>query len=156
MSVISRMRGLRREDIRAARDVLLEDVVLDRAASLSASTPWLFATAMYIASSTAAGALMVMLSADLVQRDAVEASVSMSCQADDGDADLAHFAVRHGVVGVVADLRRQVEGDRQTGLPLARAGSGSARWIPRRVAKPAYWRMVQKRPRYMVGCTPRV
>ena len=38
----------------------------------------------------------------------------------------------------------------------ARAGSGSGGWCPRRVAKPAYWRIVQSRPRYIVGWTPRV
>ena len=38
----------------------------------------------------------------------------------------------------------------------ARAGSGSARWCRPRVEKPAYWRIVQKRPRYIVGWTPRV
>ena len=38
----------------------------------------------------------------------------------------------------------------------ARAGSGSARSSRPRVEKPAYWRIVQSRPRYIVGWTPRV
>ena len=37
-----------------------------------------------------------------------------------------------------------------------RAGSGSARWSPPRVPKPANWRIVHSRPRYMLGYTPRV
>src|SRR5690606_20593870 len=39
-------------------------------------------------------------------------------QAGDGHAHLAHFALRHHVVGVVADLGGQVEGDREARLPL--------------------------------------
>ena len=55
-------RGRGREDVRAAGDVFLEDVVLDRAAQLwPGPTPWRLAAAMYIASRIAAGALMVML-----------------------------------------------------------------------------------------------
>ena len=42
----------------------------------------------------------------------------MSSSDADRHAHLAHFALRHRVVGVVADLRRQVEGHRQAGLPL--------------------------------------
>jgi len=59
------------------------------------------------------------------------------------------------MVGIVANLRRKVEGHTQTRLailqeiliPLIRLLG---------VANPAYWRMVQKRPRYMVGWTPLV
>ena len=38
----------------------------------------------------------------------------------DGHADLADLAASEWIVGVVAGLGRQVEGDRQAGLPLAR------------------------------------
>ena len=53
----------------------------------------------------------------LVERDAVEQRAHV---ADVGDrhADLADLADGELVVGVVAGLRRQVEGDRQAGLPL--------------------------------------
>ncbi len=37
----------------------------------------------------------------------------------DRDADAAHFAARLRRVGVVADLGRQIEGDREPGGPLA-------------------------------------
>src|SRR3569832_2640980 len=36
----------------------------------------------------------------------------------DGHADLADLALRQDVVRVVAGLRRQIEGDREAGLPL--------------------------------------
>jgi len=57
-------------------------------------------------------------------------------------------------VGVVAHLRRQVEGDREPFVP-AREDSGSAGRLGAE-PKPAYWRMVQSLPRYIVGWTPRV
>ena len=45
-----------------------------------------------------------------------------------GHADLADLAARELVVGVVAGLRRQVEGDRQAGLALGQVARGTARW----------------------------
>ena len=53
----------------------------------------------------------------LVERDAVEQRVHVALVGD-RDADLADLAARELVVGVVAGLGRQVEGDRQPGLPL--------------------------------------
>ena len=53
----------------------------------------------------------------LPRRDAVEQRAHVA-EVADGDADLAHLAPRHRRVGVVAGLRRQVEGDRQAGLAL--------------------------------------
>ena len=41
----------------------------------------------------------------------------------DRDAGAADLAGGHGVVGVVAELRRQVEGDREAGLPVAEQGA---------------------------------
>ncbi len=52
-----------------------------------------------------------------VERDAVEQRVHVALVGH-GDADLADLAARQDVVGVVAGLRRQVEGDREAGLPL--------------------------------------
>ena len=54
---------------------------------------------------------------DLVQRDLPEQRLHV-VQRRDRHAHLADFAVRHGVVGVVADLRRQVERHRKPGLAL--------------------------------------
>ena len=50
----------------------------------------------------------------------------MSSRRVDGDADLAHLALASGLIGVVAHLRRQVEGDREAGLPCS-----SKYWIAR-------------------------
>ena len=58
-------------------------------------------------------------------------------------------------VRVVAHLGRQVEGDRQPGLALLEEVA-EARFVSSAVAKPAYWRIVQRRLRYIVGWTPRV
>ena len=55
----------------------------------------------------------------LVERDAVEQRVHVALVGD-RDADLADLAAGELVVGVVAGLGGQVEGDRQPGLALAR------------------------------------
>jgi hypothetical protein len=73
----------------------------------------------------------------------------------DRDADLADFALGARVIGVVAHLGGQVEGARQSGLTglqrnLKRSFVASA------VPNPAYWRIVQSRPRYIEAWTPRV
>ena len=48
---------------------------------------------------------------DVVERDAGEEAFHVF-DGVDGDADLADFAEGHGMVGVVADLGRQIEGHR--------------------------------------------
>ena len=53
----------------------------------------------------------------LAERDAVEQRAHVAAMRD-GHADLADLAARELVVGVVAGLGRQVEGDRQPGLAL--------------------------------------
>src|SRR6266508_3105829 len=75
-------------------------------ASLSAATPCFSAIAMDRASRMGA-----------VERDAREELFHV-LEARDGHADLADVALCHRVVGVVAHLRRQVEGDREARLPL--------------------------------------
>ena len=90
-----------------------------------------------------------------VERDAVE-ELRHVLERVDGDADAADLAGGERVIGVVADLRRQIEGHAQAGDALARAGSGSGGSTPAAVPKPAYCRMVHRRPRYIVGWMPRV
>ena len=66
--------------------------------------------------------------------------------------DLADLAARARVVGVEAHLRGQVEGDGEAGLALPeqeRKRSLDSSAVP----KPAYWRIVHGRPRYIVGCS---
>ena len=83
----------------------------------AAATPCLRATAMTIASRIAAGALIVMLMLTLPRSMPSSRDLHV-LQAADGDAHLADFAFGQVVVGVVADLGRQVEGHGKTGLPL--------------------------------------
>jgi hypothetical protein len=75
----------------------------------------------------------------------------------DGHADFADLAEGHGLVGVVADLGGQVEGDGEAGLvPWLEQEFVAAVGLSSASPMPAYWRMVQRRPRYMVGWMPRV
>ena len=53
-----------------------------------------------------------------VERDAVEQHAHVA-EMRDRHADLADLALGERMVAVVAGLRRQIEGDGQTGLPLA-------------------------------------
>ncbi len=55
--------------------------------------------------------------ADFVERDAVQERFHVA-QAGDRHADLADLALGERVVSVVADLRGQIEGNGETGLPL--------------------------------------
>ena len=111
-------RGLGRVDERAARDVLLEHVVLRGAGDLArAATPCLSATATYIATSTGAGALIVIEVETRSSGNAVEDGLHVGERVD-RDADLADLAGRALVVGVEPHLGRQVEGGREAGLAL--------------------------------------
>ena len=60
------------------------------------------------------------------------------------------------MVRVVAHLRRQIEGDAQAADALREQIAVARDSIPRRVANPAYCRIVHSRPRYIVGWMPRV
>ena len=55
---------------------------------------------------------------DLVERDAVEQHAHV-VERVDRDADAADLAARQRVVRVAAHLRRQIERDREAGLPCA-------------------------------------
>jgi hypothetical protein len=140
-------------DVGAARDVLLEDVVLDGAGELAddvrARSPrrprrrragWL------------AVALMVIEVETLSRGMPAKSRMSARSRWPRRRAD---FAEGEGMVGVVADLGGEVEGDGEAGLcpgeeEFVAALDSSASPMP------AYWRMVQRRPRYMVGWMPRV
>ena len=65
----------------------------------------------------------------LVERDAVEQRVHVALVGD-RDADLADLAARQLVIGVVAGLGGQVEGDREPGLALGEVPAGRARSTP--------------------------
>jgi hypothetical protein len=77
--------------------------------------------------------LIVIDGVHLVERDAVDERPQVA-DVRDRDADLADLADGELVVGVVAGLRRQVEGDRQPGLalgqvaPVQRVGLAGDEW----------------------------
>ncbi len=81
------------------------------------STPLSSAVTMYSASSQAAVALIV-IDVFILSSGMPSSSCAHVALVGDGHADLADLAARELVVGVVAGLRRQVEGDRQAGLAL--------------------------------------
>ena len=110
---------------------------------------------MYIASSVDAVALIV-IDVETLSSGMPSSSTCMSSTRVDRDADATDFAERARRIGVDAHLRRQVERDATARSARRRADGGSARSSRRAVPKPAYCRIVQSRPRYIVGCTPRV
>ena len=95
-------------------------------------------------------ALIVIEVETLVERDLAEERRQVVHRVD-GDADPSYLALRHRMVGVVAHLGRQVERGRESALPGGQELAEAARWSPRAVPNPAYWRMVQSRPVYMLG-----
>ena len=148
-------RGLRREDPGVLRHVLLEDVVLDRALQLVDRHALLLRRGDVEAEQDRRRAVDRHRGGDLVERNPVEQGLHVG-QARDRDAALADLALGAGMVGVVAHQRRESRTRPRARSGPARAGTCSARWCPPRVPKPANWRMVHSRPRYIVGWMPRV
>ena len=142
-------------DVGAARDVLLEDVVLDGAGELVDVGAVRVGDGDVEREQDAGGRVDGHRGGDVVEGDAVEEALHVF-DGVDGDADLADFAEGHGVVGVVADLRGQIEGDGEAGGPVGEQEFVAAVGLSSASPMPAYWRMVQRRPRYMVGWMPRV
>ena len=110
-------RRRRGEDVGAAGHVLLEDVVLDGARQ---------ARRVHAAPSRhrhverqqdRGGGVDRHGRRDALERDRLE-EIGHVLHGRDGDPHLAHLAPGQGGVGVVAHLRRQVEGHGQPGLPL--------------------------------------
>ena len=85
--------------------------------SAARSTPFSSATVDVEAEQPGGGGVDRHRGVHLVERDAVEERVHVALVGD-RDADLADLAAGEDVVGVVAGLRRQVEGDREAGLAL--------------------------------------
>ncbi len=110
-------RRLRREDVVPARDVLLQDVVLHRAAQLRRSDALLLRHQLVQQEQQRRGRVDRHRRRHLAQRDAAEENRHVRERVD-RDAGAADLAERAWIVGVVAQLRRQVERDRQARLPL--------------------------------------
>ena len=110
-------RGAGREGVGAAREVLLDDVVLGRAGERGALDPVLLGDGDVEAEQPGGGGVDRHRGVHLVERDPVEQRVHVA-PVGDRDADLADLAAGEHVVGVVAGLGRQVEGDREPRLAL--------------------------------------
>jgi len=121
--------GLGRIDPGPARRVLLQDVVLDRSRDALRRDP-LTARRRHVESNQdRCGGVDRHGGGNAVEGDPAEQRFHV-LQRIDGDPDPAHFAGSQRVVRVVADLGRQVEGDRKTRLstlqqvPVAAVGLG--------------------------------
>jgi len=108
--------GLGRVDVGVAGEELLEDVVLDRARELLLLDALLLGGHDVAREDGKHGAVHRHGDGDLVQGDPVEEDLHV-LDGVDGDAGLAHVAGHARVVGVVAAVRGQVEGDREARLP---------------------------------------
>ena len=109
-------RRARREDVVPARDVLLEDVVLDGAAQRRAGDALLLGDELVEQEQQRRRRVDRHRRRDLVERDPVEQDLHVGERVD-RDAGAADLALGERVVGVVAELGRQVERDREAGLP---------------------------------------
>ena len=105
---------LGRVDVVAARHVLLEHVVLDRAAQLLGAHALLLADQLVEQQQDRRRRVDRHRGRDLVERDLVEADPHVLDRVD-RDAGAAHLAQAERVVGVAAELGRQVEGHREPG-----------------------------------------
>ena len=105
----------RRVDVVAARAVLLEDVVLDGAAQVSSRHALLLRDELVEQEQQRRRRVDRHRGRDLVQRDAVEEQLHVGDRVD-RDTGPPHLAHGARIVGVVPELRREVEGDRETGL----------------------------------------
>ena len=115
-------RGLGREDVGPAREIFLDDVVLRRALQLGPCD------ALRLGRGDIQGEQPRRRRVDghrrvhAVERDAVEQGPHVAEMAD-RHAHLADLALGQHVIGVVAGLGRQIEGDRQAGLPARQVGA---------------------------------
>jgi hypothetical protein len=102
---------------RVLRHVLLEDVVLDRAAQLLGRHALAFGGGDVEAEEDHRGTVDGHRRRDLVHRDPVEERLHVR-EAGDRDACLPYLALRPRVIGVVTHQRRKIERYRQTCLPV--------------------------------------
>ena len=133
--------GLRgRVDIGATRDVFLEHVVLNRPVERSCGDPLLLGHQLVEHQQDRGGGVDRHGGGNLVEGNLLKEHPHVFNRVD-GHPDLAHLAVRQGVVGVIAHLGGQIEGDGQASgscseqLPVALIGFSrgpKARVLPHR------------------------
>ena len=117
VSAIRRIEGPGRERVRAAGEVLLDDVVLRGALEVRKRHAGLVGDGAVEAQEPGGGGVDRHRRVHLAERDLVEERVHVALVGD-RDADLADLAAREHGVGVVAGLGGKVEGDREAGLAL--------------------------------------
>ncbi len=110
-----RCRGI---DVGAARGVLLEDVVLDGAAEALPGDALLLGEHEVEGEQDRRGGVDRHRRRDAVERDLREQAPHVGDRVD-RHADPSDLASRHRVIAVVADLGRQVEGDRESARSLS-------------------------------------
>ena len=126
-----RKRGYRRIDVRAAGDVFLENVVLDRAAERRAADAPLLGDDDVHRQQRAARGVDGHRRRDLVERNAVEERVHVF-HGVDRDANTTHFAKCSRRIGIDTHLGGQIECDGEARLPgleqhlVARVGLGGS------------------------------
>ena len=106
-----------REHIGAAREIFLDDVVLCRPLELLARDPLFVGDRDIEGEQPGGGRIDRHRGVHLAERNALEQGPHVAEMAD-RDANLAHLPPRQRMVAVIAGLGRQVEGDRQAGLPV--------------------------------------
>ena len=112
----------RREHIGAARQIFLDDVVLRRALQFCARRALFLGGGDIERHQPHGGGVDGHRRVHLGDRNAVEERAHVA-KMRDRHADLADLAARENVVAVVAGLRRQIEGDGETGLALGEIGA---------------------------------
>ena len=153
-------RGPGREGVGAAREVLLDDVVLGRAGERGALDAVLLRDRRVEREQPGGRGVDRHRGVHLAEWDPVEKRVHVAL-VDDRDADLADLAASQLRVGVVAGLRGQVEGDREaclalgqvlavelvrsTGIRVARVGAHDPGAVPLGQAVLAHAHMVSPR-----------
>ena len=115
------------------------------------ATPCSSALATYIPSSQAAVALIV-IEVFICPGGIWSSRVRMLAEMGDRDADLADLAGGQRMVGVVAGLGRQVEGDRQPGLPFGQVRA--VQLVRRRVPRSAPSRSASSTVGPSLQCAP--
>ena len=103
----------------AAREIFLDDVVLDRARQLGTIRPLLVGSGDVKREQPCGRRVDGHGGVHLLERDARQQRAHVT-QMRHRHTDLADFAAREFVVGVVAGLCRQIERDRQAGLALGK------------------------------------
>ncbi len=111
-------RGRGRKHVRAAREIFLDDVVLGRAGELFAGNALLVGERRVEREEPRGRRVDRHRRVHLAERDLVEQRAHVA-EMRHRHADLADLAARQDMVGVVAGLGRQIEGDGKAGLPLA-------------------------------------